>query len=914
MIEHAIQVKRSRTLTLNCNSIKTRRRRLALGDFLDKLDPAIVLLQETRCLNFHPQISSLKAYYHTGATEGSVGTSVLVKEHIHAELLQLDIPNIECTVVQIDTNRGKIAVGSVYLRCELSAQQVRTAITSLLSALSSFGSFIIGGDFNADCRTTRRNAKAAALRDAVLLHSHVELIVPSTATHRSGSRLDVFLIGDRTNALGTASAVTHPGISDHAAVELCFSSKYNTFFKQFPSKTRINYSHIDWNRFNRFVENDLLSNSNPFPLDSTDRVDFEISKFTSAIDKAINLYLKVNCSTQSPSQGLPPTVKQLFKDRAVLIRAKFRQGGKVYPNRNVLAFLNEELSRVEGELDRELTRNASADLRAKLIHIRPGAKMFSLINRVVRWKTGFRTISAIKNPNGEKMTGSTEIGNVFRDFYQGLYKAAVPPHDLPTQQPNRSAAFEVTLSAVEGAVKKLKNKKSAGPDGISNFIIRKLSASIVGHLAFIIRSALALNYFPRSWKIARIIVLPKVKGSLDVGNYRPISMVSCLGKVMERVLQERLDLEVDTLKIIPPYQTGFRKKHSTLDAAAILRDTAVRAFAEKKKVAVCFLDIRKAFDSVWKDGLVWKLRNFGITENLVMTIDSFLSNRSARVAIGGEESDEFAIERGVPQGTVLGPILYNIFLADQPSPRLNNEKLQYADDTACIAVSTRTTKAVEYLQRSLSDMEDYYDKWGLQLNGKKSELLVFERGRIHPYSIRVGGETVNSQTTAKYLGITFQRSLSASLAATRRKQMAAVALGKVSALLRSEFLDRKVKIILYKALIRPILTYGSPVWNDCSRLVKNSLCTIETRALRLILNRHYDRTTQRMPSNESLYRESNLEPLLNFIHRLNTRFKDRFVNHPNRWIRHLARLKKKVPFGRRRHTVRTTTRFSAIKR
>lgn len=217
-------------------------------------------------------------------------------------------------------------------------------------------------------------------------------------------------------------------------------------------------------------------------------------------------------------------------------------------------------------------------------------------------------------------------------------------------------------------------------------------------------------------------------------------MVSCLGKIFERLILLSLNREVKDLKILPKYQMGFREGHSSLNAVAHLRDRAVMAMNGGYSLAVAFLDISKAFDSVSKEGLIWKLRHFGINERVVLMVDSFLSMRSACVVNRQYNSSPLSVQRGVPQGTVMGPILYNLYTADQPLPQLNQEILQYADDTALISRSKRKVLAVSYLQQSVRLFEEFYRDWGLVVNGRKTELIVFGRSKpVGLESITVGG-------------------------------------------------------------------------------------------------------------------------------------------------------------------------------
>lgn len=873
-------------ISLNCNSIRSSKKQLALVQYLSINNPAIVLLQETRTLRFHPKISNYSTYFSPATEPGRVGTSILLHHDIHANLIFPVIAGLEGTFLEINTEAGTALIASIYLKCELSAAAVKKAMEGLLMSISGYSRVIVGGDFNCDFRPNIKSAKSAATREVLLSYAHVHLVIPSSRTFRSGSVIDAFLVADKGRKVSNLVARTLAPFSDHSGVALFPQSGFKWRYCKSRPHSFLNYNGINWTKFNKFIENDLLI-STETPLFNPTDVDSEINRISKAINKAIDLYLRKSHTPQLPQT--PNKLKHLLKDRAILVRSKFRELGRIYRRPNVIAMLNEELAKTELLLDQEITRLKSDELRGKLIHIRPGPKMFAQINRVCRSNKNPK-ISAIRKADGNLTSTPEGICDTFKSFYADLYSAREAPHALEAQQTNPPVKIPFDTRKLLTIIKQLNNKKSAGPDNISNFIIKKLSLPILMKISFAIHKSISLNYFPEAWKRAKIIVIPKVKGTTNTSNFRPISLVSCWGKIYERIILEKLNPEVAKLKIIPDYQTGFRNNHSTLDAAAVLRDTVVNAFRAKKKVAVCLLDISKAFDSVWREGLLWKLRNYGLSESVVRLISSFLSERTATVAVRGVESQPFAVNRGVPQGTVLGPILYNLFTADQPSPSMNQGLLQYADDTACIGSSTQAKQALVYLQRLVGEMENYYHKWGLKINGKKSELIVFDSHKVRSaHKVVVGEDEVREKPWVKYLGIIFTKLNIGTRAAITRKKIGNSALFKLTRLLKSEHLDTKVKLLLYKTLIRPTLTYGSPIWNDCSSAAWRGIKAVELRALRYILNMQTKPELGIFYKNKEVLECAKIDNVGTFIDGLNCRFVARYIGHMNRWIRNMSK-------------------------
>lgn len=217
-------------------------------------------------------------------------------------------------------------------------------------------------------------------------------------------------------------------------------------------------------------------------------------------------------------------------------------------------------------------------------------------------------------------------------------------------------------------------------------------------------------------------------------------------------------------ELLPSYRTGFRSGHSCLDAASVFRDITIHHGQQlRRHVVICLLDIKKAFDSVWIKGLLSKFAKFKIKRCLRRLIESFLYDREAYISLGTENSTCFTVTRGVHQGTVLGPHLYILFVADQPQANRGWFILQYADDTANIAVAKSLNKALRIMQSQIKKLEKFYKTWGIEVNGAKTEVIVFrpkpQKHTTNNCGIAVGRQWVSEKESVKYRGIQFDRSL-----------------------------------------------------------------------------------------------------------------------------------------------------------
>lgn len=289
----------------------------------------------------------------------------------------------------------------------------------------------------------------------------------------------------------------------------------------------------------------------------------------------------------------------------------------------------------------------------------------------------------VLGPIGAVVTDEVEQVSLLREYYDELYAKRLPNCDvydlvedniysmsnvgfLTTFSNDNSATCPsvhrdrfTRFSEVASMIKGITPKTSAGDDQVPTIIIKKLPVSYILVLVAILNHCVNNAYFPRAWKTAIIIPLPKKKGTIEVKDFRPISLTSNLGKLLENLLLNCIHSEMRE-DAIPEFQFGFRNGHSTVDALSVLSERVHVERERRRLLAVCSLDIRKAFDSVWHEGLAYKLRSAGCQPHTVKSVYSFLCDRSAVIRLGSAVSRPFTVGRGVPQGSRMGPVLYNL--------------------------------------------------------------------------------------------------------------------------------------------------------------------------------------------------------------------------------------------------------------
>ena len=310
-------------------------------------------------------------------------------------------------------------------------------------------------------------------------------------------------------------------------------------------------------------------------------------------------------------------------------------------------------------------------------------------------------------------------------------------------------------------VKFLKRGKAPGPDNIHNEVLRLgTTTSLFHHLARLFTSSIQIGYIPTAWKLAtlRMLLKPDKLPSLTT-SYKPISLLSSIMKLFERVIEQRLRSYLEDIGFINKYQSGLRQNKSTDDHLFRLSQSVMESFNRREHVVAAFLDVEKAFDNVWHNGLRYKIFMLDLPTKMTHWLSDFLVGRVIQVNVNGFLSDQINPAAGVPQGSVLSPLLFLIYVNDLPKPHhRQNSKSQFADDTALWAASRNVHIAAKLLQKDLRKLAKWCAKWRIKLNPEKTKVIIFSRsylaGKSEP-TLKLYGERLKFYPQVKFLGITF---------------------------------------------------------------------------------------------------------------------------------------------------------------
>jgi hypothetical protein len=445
--------------------------------------------------------------------------------------------------------------------------------------------------------------------------------------------------------------------------------------------------------------------------------------------------------------------------------------------------------------------------------------------------------------------------------------------DLPIQPTSPQEVSET--------IRSLKNRKAPGPDNIANKALKTLPEKAIVAITAIANGIFRLRHFPARWKTANVIFIPKPgKNPKFPQNHRPISLLSTVGKVVEKLIHSRLTKIINDNRTIPDEQFGFRAHHSTTDQLLRVTEYASVSHERKHVTAAVFLDVAKAFDTVWHKGLVFKLRQSGVPVAMAQLIYSFLEERSFRAKIRDTFSTPHPIEAGVPQGSVLSPLLYSVFTADIPKTTRTTLAM-YADDTAIITRSKQPRAATGYLQEAVNALEDWFRLWRIDVNPEKSSALLITRRRVVPVGqIQMFGRDIPWKDQVKYLGVILDKRLTFIPHIKHVEAQTKMVASRLSSLTcRKRKMSIRNKLVLYKSIIRPVMTYASVVWGHASASQLNKLQVIQNRFLRSAFNSPW------FVRNNQLHREANLPMLKEFLHEIALRSFEKAKVHENPLVR-----------------------------
>lgn len=862
-------------ITWNVDGILEKR--MEVTDFLKETDADILLISETH-LKFD---SYLKipgyAIYHTTHPAGTArgGAAVIIKLKLQH---YLDMPyknnKFQVASITVKTYMGDIRVASLY-----SPPNNRIKKDDYISLFETLGPrFIIGGDFNAKHKlwgsrktlTKGKELEKASIDLKLNFHSQGYPTSWPKDRRKKPDVIDFFVSKGisinccDTYAIGDLS-------SDHIPVLLMLSSSGLLRIKNSP----LFNEKTDWKQFRDKLNSIITVNA----ILSNEQCENEIQLLAIQIQNIVK-----SCTpptkTMLYSLKIPKDVRELIRQRR---KARATWHTTRYPgDKTILNKINKKLNSLLWNYKHESTKKFLKGLDNK-----PGTD-YSLWKAIRYLKNTPIHSPPIRKKDGDWAKTEIEKAEVFAEHLANVF---APNEDIPGVNleqlekpeviPNKKIALIKQEELLKEIKYKVKRRKSPGRDQIGGEILKQLPGNAITKLCSIFNYMLEKSYFPKVWKEAEIILIPKTgKDHTEPSSHRPISLLSVISKLWERLYLKRLKPILLENNAIPNHQFGFREKHSTTQQVHRVINLIEKTLEEKGVTAAIFLDIQMAFDRVWHQGLIFKLKSI-LPINHCDLINSYLSNRQFRVRYGSAYSEFKTILAGVPQGSVLGPILYLLFTRDVPE----SGKLlgTFADDIAALETGRDLPEATVKLQNTVDEVVSWTKDWRVALSNPKSVHTVFTNKKVNYIPILIENKPVPYSDSAKYLGVTIDRKLIwKHHIKNKREQLNAKYRQMYWLLGRNSALSIANKVLLYKQVLRPVWTYACELWGCTKPSNRYLIESFQAKVLRSMVDAPWFTT------NESIREELGIESVSDYIKTASYKYYNKLEIHSNPLARDLT--------------------------
>ena len=864
----------------NCRSIFQNE--CYLSEYLSKNNHQVLLLQSLNV--HHEKLPFLNGYYYPplyhAEESGKVSTAIYIQFGINYDKLQSPVPvicsDISAVGAKILINGYVTNVLSVYFKTGPSNSN-----SDWLQALGKDNDhWIIGGDFNAHSPLWEKNCQVVTnshfvdnvIESSLILMNDGSITrVPDIPNHKATS-IDLTLVSPNLAIISTWHVEDDSIGSDHLPVILKFNNELHSKELEADIIPRFIYDQADWSTFQNYLS---AQNVDDFEHDN---VDIFYNKFCEVVIKAAELSIpKRNSNYKGKHKGnvwWNSTCAEAVKNKKLTYKKWLKDKIKIdqidmindqHLEKDALAKSYEEMrkaknfcNRVISQAKKDYWNNYCAkeisdhrDTKKIWKKVKDMANGVSLPQYPIKVQdkelpTSFEKaevfVNMFANTCSKDGLNAKELSHRVNAELNEQYEDPFPNNENFINSP-------LTFDEVENAIKSFGCKKVAvGYDAISYSMLSHLPKRWVGLLHQLFLKCWESGVLPSVWK--KSIITPILKPSkprYDPSSYRPISLTSHVGKVMEKIVLKRLTYYCDKNKIIPNVQAGFRKGRSTIDHLVKLSTNIKRQFAKRKSVLATFFDVQKAYDRIWHPRLLFKLKNIGLNGNSYNYIKSLLVDRCIITKVGNSLSSPRIVDMGIPQGSIIAPLLFNIMLYDLPKHLSKTiTVVQYADDIAIwMNVKLKKKTGLHYInhvsklyQSELNKLNMYMKENGLQFSAEKTSMILFNNGAA-PSKLPIfylNGQKINYKSEVKFLGLYFTQKLNWKKHIEEISSKALKSLNLLKMVSHQPWgQDSKILVHLATSLIRSRLTYGQEVFFSAPKTYLKKLQSIDSRAIKLAL-------------------------------------------------------------------------------
>lgn len=771
------------------------------------------------------------------------GVSLFIKNNVNykpREDLNVLCGSVEALFIEVSKDvigcNKNIVLGCIYRPPDSNIEQFIKNISDVFNVLNRENNTVyLLGDFNINLLNINSHRLTADFLETIFSYSFLPIInKPTRVKNNSATIIDNILCNDVQNQ-NLLSGILCTDITDHFPIfSLIKSNKVNSA-PEFITKRLFNEQNLD-----KFKEGLVTNNWNIIVEGNNCKEAF--SKFHTTFSR---LYeecfpfkrIKIGYRNRKPwlTPGLKKSIK--VKNKLYVMSIKYPSNENCKKYQDYKRTLNKLLRNLErSHYDNLFKQNIgnikkSWDLIKEIINKKP-----SKIN-----KTDFEI-------GGNKVSDDNLIANTFNEYFINIgskISQSLPTIQrtfssfMPANNPNSIFLKPANSDEVKSIIQSLK-KKSPGWDGINPVVIKDTFPYYIDALTALINKSITEGYFPDELKTAKVIPLYKNNKASLVNNYRPVSILSTFAKIFERIIYNRLISFINKHNLLYKYQFGFRKEYNTNLALITLIDKILDALDSGKYVVGVFLDFSKAFDTVNHDILLKKLDIYGIRGIALKWLKSYLERRTQYVVYNGESSLLGEVRCGVPQGSVLGPLLYLMYVNDIANVSSNILPILFADDTNIFLEGHDVNSVIDQMNIEMKKLLEWTIANKLSLNIDKTNYMVFTtKGKPvqSNLSVIINDKPLKQVKSSKFLGVIIDDRLSWTEHTKYLKNKIAKGIGILCK--ARKVLNESTLVTIYNSFIYPYITYGLEVWGNAAEIHLKPMIVLQKRAIRIIKSAHY---------------------------------------------------------------------------
>ena len=782
------------------------------------------------------------------------GEAVICKEtEAKVEFIEETFENIVITIpeaIQTGSSKKDLIVAAIYRQPNNNNfEAFERELEKLLCILDRKQcEVVLAGDFNLDLLKYESHSPTATYLDLVTMHKFLPRIVrPTRIQKQSATLIDHILTRDSDSCLVSGILETeiagNNGFTDHFPTFIILKSQSIRSFKE------ATFTKSYFTSENHRSRREGLRGENWNEL-------YDISDPDIIYDRLQDIYGKhynKNLTTKTCKRGSNRIKREPWMTSELLtdMRRRDRLAKKKDRRADYKKLRNEIVAK---------SRKAKKDYLDRQIRDSVGniKKHWSLIREATNKANNKEETTTKFHYKGNWTEDPQTNADLMNEYFSSIGRetndsvgTATKPAEYflhkHSQKNQHSMLFsDITEQDVLDACTTFTMKTSADSAGFKQNIVLQDTDILAPVLAHLINCSQRAGKFPRNAKVARVIPAYKNKGSKHLfENYRPISLLPIFSKIIERLVYNKLFDFLVRYQILFDSQYGFRAGHSTLHATLDFTKMIENAIEKNDFAIGIFCDLSKAFDTLDHKLLLAKLNHYGICGKENQWFESYLTDRVQYVELNGYKSNVAPVAVGVPQGSILGPLLFLLYINDLPSAA-DLKCAIFADDTNLLTTGSNPQEVIAKLNKELSSISEFFKANKLKLNAKKTKMVCFRKksapAGLLQMSVKLDGEELNFEEEAVFLGLTLDSTLN------WEKHCAKVA-NKIS---RNNSLINKVKNLLppsslkllYNSFIQPHILYGLPAWGGCSGRNKQRIIKIQKRAIRTVTKSYYNAHTE----------------------------------------------------------------------